>query len=478
MSITGFDDAIKDQVSHYGDTLGALRNSEMLQRNNALAGIQSQVEKFNEIAKLGLEFPVAIEGLKAVGGTVKRGVNWARGVSESEGVGNIKNLLSGGEAGNDARGAISTALSGLKSKYSGKVSGGINQLQDRFDNLRSGLTDAGESKSNSIIELGRNAIVEPTQTGRRPGEAGRRRARRSLAEDMENTDRPEISKVGSLQGDEGRPTSMRMPLDETGQGVSQGESKVSEVGVDEYGLPEVQPQSIEMTAPSQPMSGDTSGKSFGEFRSHADHGGGIEMEDRSVSSDAYTPQQPSSYKSRGGMDSEYEFEPDDGLSPIRKMGTSGGAESDVGSLSRTGQQAQIGSLDDDLGAPARPSSKAPGRTAYDDSLDAAAKEPEISPIEQAGEEGGEELGSLGGEEGGGILEGLGAALLPVFAPLGALLEGVGALTEVASVGAGVYGAVRGMTDAAKEDALRDTPLPQIKAPPLDLGGSIGVPLLA
>jgi hypothetical protein len=79
-----------------------------------------------------------------------------------------------------------------------------------------------------------------------------------------------------------------------------------------------------------------------------------------------------------------------------------------------------------------------------------------------------------------VEEGLGAGLLAsgIFAPLGALLEGVGALTEVASVGAGVYGAARGMIDAGKEDALRDTPLPQIKAPPLDLGGSVGVPLLA
>ena len=509
MSISGFDNAIKDQVSHYSDTLGALRDSEMLQRNNALAGIQSQVEKFNEIAKLGLEFPVAIEGLKAVGGTVKRGVNWARGVSESEGLGNIKNLLSGGEAGNEARGAISTALSGFKSKVASGVTGTAEQLQSRFDNLRTGGGDAlsrassgvtktfgeyaGESKSNSIIDLGRNAIVEPTQTGRNPGEAGRRRtanrarqsqdeAKSNLAEDMENSERPGVNRMGSLQGGEESSTSMRMPLDETGNGVSTGESKVGEVAVDDFGLPKLAPQSIEMTSPPvNPMSNNTSGKSFGEFRSHADHGGGVEMEDRSVPTPGqYPPQQPSQYKT--GMDTDYQFEPDDGTSPIRKMGTSGGAESDVGSLTRSsGTQAQIGSLDDDLGAPARPTSKAPGRTDYDDALDGTGEEPDISPTEDVGDSVAKAAGEeAGGEARGAVEEGLGAGLLAsgIFAPLGALLEGVGALTEVASVGAGVYGAARGMIDAGKEDALRDTPLPQIKAPPLDLGGSVGVPLLA
>ena len=75
MSITGFQDAIKDQVSHYDDTVKTLRNNEIFQRNTALAGIQSEVEKYGEIAKLGLEFPVAIEGIKAVAKGAKGAFN-------------------------------------------------------------------------------------------------------------------------------------------------------------------------------------------------------------------------------------------------------------------------------------------------------------------------------------------------------------------------------------------------------------------
>ena len=37
MSITGFQDAIKDQVSHYDDTVKSLRDNEIFQRNTALA---------------------------------------------------------------------------------------------------------------------------------------------------------------------------------------------------------------------------------------------------------------------------------------------------------------------------------------------------------------------------------------------------------------------------------------------------------
>ena len=71
MSITGFEDAISDNVKSYSNNLEALRATNVMARNNALAGIQSEVEKYGEMAKLGLEIPVAVEGLKQVGGRAK-----------------------------------------------------------------------------------------------------------------------------------------------------------------------------------------------------------------------------------------------------------------------------------------------------------------------------------------------------------------------------------------------------------------------
>ena len=88
--------------------------------------------------------------------------------------------------------------------------------------------------------------------------------------------------------------------------------------------------------------------------------------------------------------------------------------------------------------------------------------------------------STGGEVAGGLEEGLGAGLLAsgIFAPLGALLEGIGAVTEVGSVGAGVYGAVQSFSEQGQEEALRNTPLPTVRQPTLDLGGRVAAPVLA
>ena len=85
-----------------------------------------------------------------------------------------------------------------------------------------------------------------------------------------------------------------------------------------------------------------------------------------------------------------------------------------------------------------------------------------------------------GEVAGGIEEGVGAGLLAsgIFAPIGALLEGVGAVTEVGSVGAGVYGAVQSFSEEAQAQALRKAPLPQVSQPTLDLGGRVAAPVLA
>ena len=64
MSLTQFETAIKGNVDAYSGTLKALRDNEVFQRNNALAGLQTEMEKYGELAKIGLEIPMAVEGLK------------------------------------------------------------------------------------------------------------------------------------------------------------------------------------------------------------------------------------------------------------------------------------------------------------------------------------------------------------------------------------------------------------------------------
>ena len=78
MSVSQFESAIKNNMDTYTDTLKSLRNSEVLQRNSALSGLQSSMEKYGELAKLGLEIPVAVEGLKQVGGNAYDRVNRIR----------------------------------------------------------------------------------------------------------------------------------------------------------------------------------------------------------------------------------------------------------------------------------------------------------------------------------------------------------------------------------------------------------------
>ena len=62
--------------------------------------------------------------------------------------------------------------------------------------------------------------------------------------------------------------------------------------------------------------------------------------------------------------------------------------------------------------------------------------------------------------------------------LGGIMEGIGAITEATAVSAGAYGAVQSMMAGDKEEALREMPLAPIRVPTLDLGGSVGVPLMA
>ena len=71
MSITGFESAISNNVKSYGDNLALLRDNQLMARNNALSSLQGEFEKYGEIAKIGLELPVAIEGVKGVAGRAK-----------------------------------------------------------------------------------------------------------------------------------------------------------------------------------------------------------------------------------------------------------------------------------------------------------------------------------------------------------------------------------------------------------------------
>ena len=141
MSITGFDDAIRDNVKSYSNNLEALRATNVMARNNALAGLQSEVEKYGEMAKLGLEIPVAVEGLKQVGGRAKDLVNFVRGAPAK---------LEEAKAG--IKGAVDTALSRGKEAVNtarGSVGGAAGDIRDsltqRLDNLRSKSAYGGRS---------------------------------------------------------------------------------------------------------------------------------------------------------------------------------------------------------------------------------------------------------------------------------------------------------------------------------------------
>ena len=92
MSVSQFENAIKNSMDNYSDTVKSLRNSEVMQRNSALAGLQSSMEKYGELAKLGLEIPVAVEGLKQVGGNVYSRANRIK--EFVQGKANIQELIS------------------------------------------------------------------------------------------------------------------------------------------------------------------------------------------------------------------------------------------------------------------------------------------------------------------------------------------------------------------------------------------------
>lgn len=459
MSITGFEDAIKDNVASYSSNLDALRATNVMARNNALAGLQSEVEKYGEMAKLGLEIPVAVEGLKQVGGRAKDLVNYIKGApAKLE------------EAKGAIKGAVDTALSrGNSAKQA--VGGAVGDLRDslsqRLDNLRS-TSAYGGTPLQPGEEMGTNeqframragageTKMEFNPTARIKENAMRSKSRFGMGQDDSEMRRPRVS--GDDMGDNPDPYgrdsggAIEQKADFSyGGGVSSGETKTSAPAetenfegfdnTDEYGLPRA----------SEPLgTGEPSLFSHEEPR----------------------------FSTQRGLDAGFEND----RMGIGNMGLSQSRTRGAPLRKQPGQG--YNDLDTEERAPPRPTSKAPGPGAYDDELSQATTQTastEASSASNLAENITEDAVSSGaGEVAGGVEEGLGAGLLAsgIFAPLGALLEGIGAVTEVGSVGAGIYGAVQSFSEQGQEEALRNTPLPQVSQPTLDLGGRVSAPLLA
>jgi len=438
MSITGFDDAIRDNVQSYSNNLDALRANGIRQRNNALAGIQAEVEKYGEMAKLGLEIPVAVEGLKAVGKRAGDLVNFIKGAP-----GKLR----------DAKGAIKTALnqgqdavSSVRQKLGGArdtLNDAFNEQSDRLDNLRTGETKfAGETKEgdamsrfNPMQKIKEQAIKSKTGVD---GEEMRRP--RVSADDL--GDNPDPYGRDAPGGDDnvtGEPTATR-PVNPS--------SNPRFEDVDENGLPNAT-EKLGTGEPSlfdaheEPRFSTTRPLDAG-FENDRTGIGNMGLEER------FKRTRPQPYTEPEGKFAGETKEMTDFKKP-----TSGPGEGDYQDIG------------EDRGTI---SQYAPPDVPKTISNEGA------SGISTAEEEGGSGLGdALGDGE-----MGIGDALLAsgIFAPLGALLEGLGAITEVASVGAGAYGAVQSFSEAGVEETLRKKALPQVSQPTLDLGGRVVAPLEA
>ena len=428
MSITNFDDAIRDNVKSYSSNLDTLRANNIRQRNNALAGLQSEVEKFGEMAKLGLEIPVAIEGLKQVG---KR-------------AGDLVDFVKGAPAKlQEVRGAVDTALSRAGELYEGaseRVAGAAgnireNILAQRLDNLRrsSDFGGAGESKVdfNPIERIRDNAIRSRTGV------------------EMTEVDDPNYfeTKAGGSSfayGDGRRYT-------------NNSDMRAANAGgdLDEYGLPKIQES-------SQPSLFEFSHEEP-RFSTQRGLDAGFEN-DRYASVPGRAARTPAPV-SQPAAESAIAEHSNPAGPEVEMRGLSAKAEGEIrpgSSVERTTQNT-IGEDIEDVGEAAEQT--------------AGAEEAVSSGLSGAADAA---AAATAGEVAGGIEEGVGAGLLAsgIFAPIGALLEGVGAVTEVGSVGAGVYGAVQSFSEEAQAQALRKAPLPQVSQPTLDLGGRVAAPVLA
>ena len=474
MSITGFDDAIRDNVQSYSNNLDTLRANGIRQRNNALAGIQSEVEKYGEMAKLGLEIPVAVEGLKAVGGRAKDLVNFIKGAPAklSEAKGAIKTALTQGQ---DAVQSAKSQLGGARDTINQTISDRRDALSSRLDSLKvqgrgsaqdamdRGQRFAGETKSNV---QGFQKVKAPDETkAQGVDDEGTEMTETSDANYF--ADRPQVRTYTT--GDADRPNDADFSgragsggPDSTNASARSYESRVSS------GNQGRRPRLV-----SEDKSGDMFEPDTDEY------GHPINWQDGGEES---LFNESSVKQSVRSLDSGFENTRGEGIGNMSRDAGVGRNYDEANAVARQGPAPDF--------KPPRPGSKAPGPGQYDDELakaSAPTPTPTDDPASSISNEGGGGIGnlvekeatSIAGDEAGGLEEGLGAGLLAsgIFAPLGALLEGLGAITEVASVGAGAYGAVQSFAEQGVEETLRNKALPAVSQPKLDLGGRVVAPLV-
>ncbi len=404
MSLTNFESAIKGNMDAYSDTLKVLRNNEVMQRNSALAGLQTEMEKYGELAKIGLEIPMAVEGLKAVGGNVVNRVN------------QIKDFVGGKVSG--VQEAVEEKISGAKSSLGGAVGDIRDTLTQRLDNLRTTSAYGGKSLQPGE-QMGSMRDLAESKMEFNPTAKIKDSAMRSKNDvEMTETDDPNYFETKS-SGDFSY-----------GGSVSSGETKTSGSfqgfdDTDEYGLPRA----------SEPI-GTGEPSLFSQER-----------------------QQSSTSRS---LDAGFEND---------RMGIGNMGKSSRGAPLRKQPDQGYNELDTTEKAPPRPTSKAPGAGVYDDEL-SSSQSMETSGLDSAAKDA-LSMGTSEEEIGAGLL-----AIPGIGEVLGGIMEGIGAITEAGAVGAGAYGAVQSMMSADQEEALRQKPLAPIRMPTLDLGGSIGVPLMS
>jgi hypothetical protein len=466
MSITGFEDAIKSNVDSYSANLSLLRDNTIMSRNTALAGIQSEVEKWGEVAKIGLEIPVAVEGLKAVGGRAKDLVNYVRGEGLEKAKG-LKSLVKGGVQ--EARGAVGTALSrgretvgALKTQATDAVSAAKTQATDaisgardiataRTNNLLVSAPSQGETKSAAeafvktkveepLVQTGRDGVELPQRSkgglssysgetktqGARNLEYAKSRGFNTRQENLGAERDARLADWKSRMGKAPSESHIEMSTIETKTSAPSASASASVID-DSVPVPKVgSSMSINNTSTSVPL--DAAKPSFS----------GGETKVQSI---------------KGRLPSI----PEDGIE-IPKVITNSTIEENLSQRlasfkSKVPSSSSLGGVGSKI------------TTVGDDVLEEGTKTLAKSGALQAS---------------GDVEEALGTGLLAsgIFAPLGALMEGLGAVSEVASVVGGAYGAVQSMVDVSKEDALRNTPLTMPTQAPLDLGGKIATPLVS
>ena len=462
MSITGFEDAIKSNVDSYSANLSLLRDNTIMSRNTALAGIQSEVEKWGEVAKIGLEIPVAVEGLKAVGGRAKDLVNYVRGEGLEKAKG-LKSLVKGGVQ--EARGAVGTALSrgretvgALRTQATDAVSAAKTQATDaisgardiataRTNNLLVSAPSQGETKSAAEAFV-KTKVEEPlVQTGRDGVELPQRSkgglssySGETKTQGARNLEYAKSRGFNTRQENLGAERDARLADWKSRMGKAPSESHI-----------EMSTIETKTSAPSASVIDDSVPvPKVGSSMS-------INNTSTSVPLDAAKPSFSGGETKVQSIKGRLPSIPEDGIE-IPKVITNSTIEENLSQRlasfkSKVPSSSSLGGVGSKI------------TTVGDDVLEEGTKTLAKSGALQAS---------------GDIEEALGTGLLAsgIFAPLGALMEGLGAVSEVASVVGGAYGAVQSMVDVSKEDVLRNTPLTMPTQAPLDLGGKIATPLVS